>query len=449
MTERLRLHRAALWLLLALAAAGELLWLFDAIRIGGSWYWIDAVDYIVYALALPPLLWLWYYSARLRLQLASGARGWRRAAVTAHSAALLLAAVAAVALLAAGRFAAAAVPLALAALLCFADIVARSRLGALAELAAILLLFTPTPYMVTYPGLTLNMNTYARVDGGAPAGEISGVLIFERPAFALDLLMSVWSPYYELDKRSVSDPPLTDQLQVVRVMKAGADQLAAAIALEKAGLGQGVVRLGARIAAVVEQAPASGVLKPGDVVVAAGGEAVRRLDDLVRAVSRITPGEQLPLTVRRDGQELELAVGTMAAPEDAGKARLGVHLSDEIELDIPRSVSFRPHLLHEGGPSHGAMLTLALLDQLTAGGVTHGNRVAGTGTIQSDGSVGPIGGIGQKTFSVARTGADVFFVPASQHAEAEAALRSGTNSMPIVPVGHIDDVLQWLSAHPK
>ena len=108
-------------------------------------------------------------------------------------------------------------------------------------------------------------------------------------------------------------------------------------------------------------------------------------------------------------------------------------------------MDYRSYLVYQGGPSHGAMLALTVMDQLTVGGVTYGNVTAGTGTLDAQGRVGPIGGIEQKAYTVSRAGADVFFVPAGQEKDA----RKGSASLRIVPVGTLDDMLAWLKAHPK
>ena len=42
-----------------------------------------------------------------------------------------------------------------------------------------------------------------------------------------------------------------------------------------------------------------------------------------------------------------------------------------------------------GGPSAGLMFTLGIIDKLTDGDLTGGTFVAGTGTIDPDGDVGP------------------------------------------------------------
>ena len=47
-------------------------------------------------------------------------------------------------------------------------------------------------------------------------------------------------------------------------------------------------------------------LKAGDLVVRAAGLQTRNPDDLVEVVGRQAPGTWLPLSIRRDGQEIDL-----------------------------------------------------------------------------------------------------------------------------------------------
>lgn len=80
-----------------------------------------------------------------------------------------------------------------------------------------------------------------------------------------------------------------------------------------------------------------------------------------------------------------------------------------------------------GGPSAGLMMALAVYDRLTAGDGTRGLKVAGTGTMSPDGSVGAVGGVAQKVAAAAAAGADLFLVPPQERREAEAsALRLQT-----------------------
>ena len=73
-----------------------------------------------------------------------------------------------------------------------------------------------------------------------------------------------------------------------------------------------------------------------------------------------------------------------------------------------------------GGPSAGLALTLGLIDLLSNGDLTGGHRVAATGTINLDGTVGDVGGVAQKTVAVRKAGAQVFFVPPQELQDAQS-----------------------------
>ena len=94
-----------------------------------------------------------------------------------------------------------------------------------------------------------------------------------------------------------------------------------------------------------------------------------------------------------------------------------------------------------GGPSAGLAFTLAILDRLTEGDLTGPNKVAVTGTIRLDGSVGPVGGVVQKTEAAVRAGARAFLVPPDEYADARRAARG---RLRIIQVSTVDEALAAL-----
>lgn len=65
-----------------------------------------------------------------------------------------------------------------------------------------------------------------------------------------------------------------------------------------------------------------------------------------------------------------------------------------------------------GGPSAGLMYTLGIIDLMTPESETGGLVIAGTGTMEDGGAVGPIGGIRLKLLASQRDGAKWFLAPA-------------------------------------
>jgi Lon-like protease len=95
-----------------------------------------------------------------------------------------------------------------------------------------------------------------------------------------------------------------------------------------------------------------------------------------------------------------------------------------------------------GGPSAGLAFTLAILDDLTPGDLTGGHDIAATGTIASDGTVGPVGGTGQKAAAVRAKDAELFLVPRADYKDAVA---HAGKDLEVVPVDDLDDALDALA----
>jgi len=118
---------------------------------------------------------------------------------------------------------------------------------------------------------------------------------------------------------------------------------------------------------------------------------------------------------------------------------LGIFIKDYLVFDVPIPVQIRSGLIT--GPSAGLMFTLQIIDQLTPGGLTGDMVIAGTGTIEHDGSVGSIGGVRQKVFAAEVAGASVIFVPRENYPAAAAA----ATRIQVVPVDNVRDALNWLN----
>lgn len=443
------IYAAGIILLIPVIVCGQLLWLFDPLRLPNGSYLMDYVHVLIGAVSLIPLLWT--FGALRGLMSPSISLPIKALRLTI---AVVAAAVAGLIILNPRQIVWIGVLTTAAILLIFLDLIASEiaskrrfpwRTGSQLIILLVVLgiLLWPTKYLVLYPGITMDMNRYVHADGGNAERSLTGVLIFQRPAFPIDWLYASMFPHYSFSLQEELGMSLGEYNHIVHVMRQDADTVAAAVALEKLGIGKGAVPQGALTAAVTRDGPAHGYLLPGDIIIQVDQYAVRTADDLLAALASKAPGEVVRITVQRNGQLLTEDIVTAANPDDPESVLLGIHVMNHIHYDVPRSIDYRDYLLHEGGPSHGAMLTLAIIDQLTPGGVTGKFEVAGTGTIAADGSIGAVGGVRQKAFTVARSGADVFFVPEGQEHEA----RAGAEQLTVVPVKHIDDILQWLEAN--
>jgi PDZ domain-containing protein len=182
--------------------------------------------------------------------------------------------------------------------------------------------------------------------------------------------------------------------------------------------------------------PADGILKVGDVVTSVDGTKVTtatKLTELIRAKPAGTPRT---FGYTRAGVA---ATVTITPRAEDGTPRIGV----KVEHKQPHPFQLKIDLDRIGGPSAGLMFTLGIIDKIKPDDLTGGVVIAGTGTIDDDGNVGPIGGIPQKLVAAKRDGAKVFLTPATNCAE---AMTNAVPGLPLARVATVDDALSALRA---
>jgi len=183
---------------------------------------------------------------------------------------------------------------------------------------------------------------------------------------------------------------------------------------------------------------ATGILKPGDVILAANGTTVTDAA-VLRGIVAKSDGAPVAMTIKRDGKTQDVSVTPKKQTVDGQTAWLiGVTLTTD--YDFPIDVTIQ--LNNVGGPSAGMMFALGIIDDLTPGELQGGKNVAGTGTITADGTVGPIGGIRQKLYGAEDAGAGYFLAPASNCDEVVGHVPGGLR---VFSVKTLDDSLTVLN----
>jgi PDZ domain-containing protein len=193
--------------------------------------------------------------------------------------------------------------------------------------------------------------------------------------------------------------------------------------LRLAGFPSEVENAGARINSVLPDSPANAVLTPGDVITGINGYTVITPDDLILQVQQFTVQTVIQMKIQRGGEELLLDVPTMEPQEAGGPVKIGIMIEQySTGYNLPFPVKIAVEKV-SGGPSAGLMFTLAVYNLLTENDLTAGRKIAGTGTIDLNGNVGPIGGVQQKVAAAERAGAEYFLVPEDNYADALSAAR--------------------------
>ncbi|MEQ1788760.1 MAG: S16 family serine protease [Acidimicrobiales bacterium] len=221
--------------------------------------------------------------------------------------------------------------------------------------------------------------------------------------------------------------------------------IAVAVALTELGEEVAISTSGTVVRGLAEDSPAEAALEIDDVIVAVDGEAVDVPDEIGVLLQSGGPGATHTLTVERPAgsdTRVEVEVATIAAPDEPDRAIIGIAPEDRITgFDFPIDVTIDSGTV--GGPSAGLAFTLAVMDVLTPGELTGGHRVAATGTMALDGTVGPVGGGAQKAVTVRDAGYEVFLVPSEELDEVREAVG---DAVEVIAVDTLVEALEALDS---
>lgn len=330
-----------------------------------------------------------------------------------------------------------------------------------ALIALAVLTFLPTPYVIQRPGPVYDtLGTATGTDGEpVPLISVEGAETFET-AGTLDLttvqvvgnrertpswfeLALAWtdSSRAVVPLDSVFPAGVTTEQRDERnaMLMVDSQHEATAAALNELGYDTGAQVV---VQEAVADTPADGLLEAEDVITAIDGTAVTSATQLREAIQD-AGGEPVVLTVLRGGEEQTVEVTPEKNVEnDVTTWLIGITLRTDYDFEVDVTLQ----LDNVGGPSAGMMFALGIIDTLTEGELNGGKNIAGTGTIDAEGTVGPIGGIRQKLFGARDAGAEYFLAPESNCDEVVGHVPEGLQVIRTATLEESLDALEVIAA---
>lgn len=314
----------------------------------------------------------------------------------------------------------------------------------------LLAVFSPLPYVTYQPGVTVDV---LGEQDGQPIVQVSGqktyrdsgelrltTVYVSRPGSTINLfeVMASWIDPDDavLPYEAVYAPDQTREETELEgaVQMVSSQDTATAVALQELGYEVSEVT---EVLHVAEGLPAEGNLEVRDVLISVGDRPIGSAQDVVEAVEAAPVGEPLEFVVERDSETRTVAVTPTMVD---GNKRVGISPGPGYDFPFDVSVAVDPDI---GGPSAGLFFALSIYDTLTPGSLTGGEVVAGTGTLDTEGKVGPIGGIAQKIAAARDAGAELFLVPP---ANCDEALGAKAGDMRLVRTETLHSAVESLQA---
>jgi Lon-like protease len=303
------------------------------------------------------------------------------------------------------------------------------------------------PYFLFSPGPTEPVGELINVpkDHRHPVtGQVLLTTVLQAQAHIADFLLS-WARSNDqlISSQQVAGNLTPSQLlQLDQAEMTASQEDAQVVAMRRAGYQVTEQGAGTLVVDVVAHTPASGVLKPDDVIVGINGRATPLEQDAAQILAASPPGTKVSMQVQNQaGATRAVSVVLARRSDNAKQGFLGVELITKADrFNFPFKITIDSRGI--GGPSAGLAFALGMLEELTGANITNGGRIAATGTIAPDGTVGDVGGVAQKTVSVADAGATLFLVPPGEYRD--AVTHAGPH-LKVVAVSTFEQALQAIA----
>lgn len=152
-------------------------------------------------------------------------------------------------------------------------------------------------------------------------------------------------------------------------------------------------------------------------------------------------GEIIEVEIIRNKKERTIKT-KLIKREDTIMLGVGLQYVREYETNPKVKIKFKST---ESGPSGGLITTLEIYNQLTKKDLTKGKTIAGTGTIEMDGTIGQIGGIEHKLLGAEKAKVKIFLVPSGQNYKDALQYKENKNlKIELIEVETIEDAIRKL-----
>lgn len=301
----------------------------------------------------------------------------------------------------------------------------------------------PLPYYINTPGGIIDLKDKVSVSNAYPQkGSFYLSYVTELKATVPTMLLSFLNSDWDVLKQNevvASNENVSDLEFRNHLMLEEANMNAILVAYQRAG--KKVQIKDCKVIVTYVDREAKTDLKVGDVLLKIGNQAVSSKLKAMELLQTYQAGDTITMMVSSNGVEMEKKATLM---EVDSKVVIGILISEErsFTLDPDLKLSFRAS---ESGPSGGLMMALAIYNALTPFDITKGSKIVGTGTIDSEGNVGSIGGVEYKLKGVVKAKAKIFLVPAGENYEEAIKLKTEKNyDIEIIPIKTFDQAVEYL-----
>lgn len=296
------------------------------------------------------------------------------------------------------------------------------------------------PYYIMAPGGTINitdrvvMEDYKKDNNGS----INMLYVSEYEGTPASILMAKLRNYdIESNKeRQISNESVKEINRRNTIMRDNSLDIATMVAYRESGK---EITIKEKKNIVIARTLDNG-LEVGDIILSVDGMSCDDVSEIKKVINRKEEGEYVTFKILRNNKEKEIKSKIVLSENTKV---VGVVIITEYDYDISPKIDIK-FKNSESGSSGGLMLTLTIYNAINDEDIIKNRKIAGTGTISSDGTVGEIDGVKYKIMGAAREKVDVVFVPTANYEEVVMVNNKYKYNLNIVRVDSFKETIEYL-----
>lgn len=308
-------------------------------------------------------------------------------------------------------------------------------------LVMILLYNFHLPYYVLTPGGTINLNSRVETSNEDKInGSMNLLYVNEYNATIPTYLMSFIFKNWELEKveeQQINDESTEEIYERNRIMLENSTQNATLVAFKYANQNINITKSRNYVIATTTEND----FIIGDIITKVDNQEIENITDIQNIIKSKEVGDKLKFTIIRNNKEKTIE-NTITTDEE-GRKIVGIVVLTNYEYTTDPEIEFS-FKNSESGSSGGLMLALTIYDLISEDDLTKGRNIAGTGTINIDGTVGEIDGVKYKIMGAVKNKMDLILVPKENFEEAMKVKEEFDYDIDIVSVSTFEDAVNYL-----
>lgn len=297
-------------------------------------------------------------------------------------------------------------------------------------------------YSIDMPGSIINVTNNLTNKKYDSNGSFNMTSVSESKGTLIMLILGKIIPSYDIVDNSdyyASNEDSADMSKRARVMLESGISNAIYLAYKEANYDVNITDSHYYITYISDKANTN--LSIGDEIIKIDNKDITNKDELSDILNGYNEGDKLDILVKRNNKEMDAYA--YLYKDDDSILKIGIALVLINKYDNNPNITYK-YAYNEYGSSGGLMLTLGIYDALTENDLTKGKKIAGTGTIELDGTVGEISGVKYKLAGAVKNKCDVFIVPENNYEEAKSLVEKNNYNIKLIKANNFEQVLTEL-----